>query len=218
MPVLSFPPPESADEHGIVAAYGDLHPQTLRLAYHSGIFPWPHEGLPLLWFCPQERAILDFDKLHIPRSLAKMRRKSPFTFTIDADFAGVISACQKAKRPEQEGTWITPAMKAAYLRLHQVGDAHSVEAWDTNSNLVGGLYGVDGGGVFSGESMFHTVPNASKLALLHLVEHLQKRGLRFIDIQQMTPHMAALGACEISRADFLRRWHEAQTQKLVLFP
>lgn len=218
MPVLSFPPPESADEYGIVAAYGDLHPQTLRLAYRSGIFPWPHEGLPLLWFCPPERAILDFAKLHVPRSLAKARRKNLFRFTVDANFLAVISACQEVRRPEQEGTWITPAMKAAYLRLHQTGDAHSVEAWDTDGNLVGGLYGVDGGGVFSGESMFHTVPNASKLALLHLAEHLQGRGLSFIDIQQMTPHMAALGACEIPRADFLRRWHDVQAQKLTLFP
>ena len=218
MPVFAFPPPESADEYGIVAAYGDLHPETLRLAYRSGIFPWPHRGLPLLWFCPPERAVLEFANLHIPRSLAKAQRAARFAFTIDSDFEAVIAACQNAKRPEQEGTWITPAMKAAYIRLHRLGEAHSVEAWDTGGNLVGGLYGVDGGGVFSGESMFHTAPNASKLALLHLVEHLQSRGLPFMDIQQMTPHMAALGACEISRDDFLQQWRETQAQKLNLFP
>ena len=108
-------------------------------------------------------------------------------------------------------------MKAAYLRLHRVGDAHSVEAWDEGGNLVGGLYGVDGGGVFSGESMFHIAPNASKLALLHLVEHLSERGLGFMDIQQMTPHMEVLGAEEVPRADFLRRWHATQKQNLRLF-
>ncbi len=217
MPVLAFPPPESANEHGIVAAYGDLHPDTLRLAYQNGIFPWPHEGLPLLWFCPPERAILDFADLHVPRSLAKARRAGRFTFTIDKAFGEVIAACQSISRPEQEGTWITPAMRQAYLRLHCLGDAHSVEAWDTAGNLVGGLYGVDGGGVFSGESMFHTAPNASKLALLYLFDYLSGRGLAFIDIQQLTPHMVKLGAKEIPRADFLRRWRETQARHLTLF-
>ena len=205
MPVHWLPSPERADEYGIVAAYGDLHPESLRLAYRSGIFPWPHEGLPLLWFCPPERAVLDFSHLHIPRSLVKAQRANRFTFTIDAAFEAVIAACQTAKRPGQEGTWITPAMQAAYTNLHRLGDAHSVEAWDKAGNLVGGLYGVDGGGVFSGESMFHTAPNASKLALLFLAAHLQSRGLDFMDIQQMTPHMKALGAEEIPRAEFLHR-------------
>lgn len=217
MSLAVFPAPETADEHGIVAAYGDLNPETLCLAYRSGIFPWPHDGLPLLWFCPPERAILQFAHLHIPRSLAKIKRAARFTFTVDAAFESVITACQKAQRPGQDGTWITPAMKAAYIRLHRLGDAHSVEAWDEAGNLVGGLYGVDGGGVFSGESMFHLAPNASKLALLHLVEHLKGRGLTFMDIQQMTPHMAALGAEEVPRAEFLRLWRTTQKKHLRLF-
>lgn len=217
MPVVEFPDPREADENGIVAFGGDLHPDTLRLAYRQGIFPWPHTGFPLLWFCPLERAVLEFDRLHIPRSLAKARRQSPLRFTLDTAFEQVIEQCRRIKRPGQRGTWITPEIQRAYIRLHRSGDAHSVEAWDETGALVGGLYGVDSGGVFSGESMFHLAPNASKLALLFFVDYLSSRGADFIDIQQLTPHMAALGAWEIERDDFLARSDTARQRGLILF-
>lgn len=201
----------------MVAVGGDLHPDSLRLAYRQGIFPWPHQGLPLLWFCPPERAILPFDRLHVGRRLARLRRQAPFTFTLDRAFPQVIAACRQAKRPEQAGTWITPAMERAYCRLHREGDAHSVEAWDEAGQFVGGVYGVDGGGVFAGESMFHRAPNASKLALLFLVDHLRARGADFLDIQMLTPHLEALGAVEIERDEFLTRLRAAQQKRLVLF-
>lgn len=217
LPVTPFPDPALVS--GDIVAVGDnLLPTTLRAAYRAGVFPWPHRGYPLLWFSPLERAVLEFDCLHIPESLAKARRKSSLTFTVDEAFPQVIAYCRQSPRPEQEGTWITSAMARAYLRLHEAGVAHSVEAWDAAGNLVGGLYGVDGGGVFSGESMFFRAPNASKLALLHLIDHLAARGLDFIDIQQLTPHMETLGAREIPRPEFLARWRETQEKGLALFP
>jgi leucyl/phenylalanyl-tRNA--protein transferase len=217
MPVLAFPDPRHATREGIVAIGGDLHPDTLRLAYRQGIFPWPHEGMPLLWFSPPRRAILDFADLHIPERLARERRKSRLTFTIDLAFERVIRHCRSAPRPGQDGTWITEEMTHAYETFHQQGMAHSVEAWDENGELAGGLYGVDAGGVFAGESMFYLRPNASKLSLLFLIDHLKARGADWIDIQMMTPHFQALGAKEISRADFLKRLKATQARNLVLF-
>lgn len=217
MPVLRFPDPRGATPEGIVAFGGDLHPDTLRLAYSQGIFPWPHEGLPLLWFCPAERAIIDFSRIHIPKRLARQRKNSGLTFTIDNAFDDVIEACRDAYRPGQGGTWITPQMLSAYKRFHREGQAHSVEAWDEAGNLVGGVYGVDAGGVFSAESMFYRQSGASKLALLHLFDHLAARGAEWMDIQMMTPHMEALGAVLIPRDDFLRRLRAAQAKRLVLF-
>ena len=207
----------SADADGVIALGGELSVPTLAGAYRRGIFPWPHTGLPLLWFCPDPRAILDFADLHIPKSLLKEQRKARFTFTTDAAFAQVIGSCRGAKRPEQGGTWITPAMVAGYVRLHVAGVAHSIEAWNDAGELAGGLYGVDAGGVFTGESMFYREPYASKLCLLHLFERLQERGASWIDIQQMTTHFHQLGAKEIPRADFLARLAEGQTQNLQLF-
>lgn len=218
MPIIQFPDPRDTGPEGVVAAGGDLHPDSLRLAYRQGIFPWPHEGLPLLWFCPPQRAILDFSRLHVGRRLARIRRASRLTFTIDAAFEKVITACRHARRPGQAGTWITPAMERAYVRLHQSGgDAHSVEAWDETGALVGGVYGVDAGGAFGGESMFHTQPNASKLALLFLVDHLSSRGADFLDIQMLTPHLEALGAVEVPRDEFLEKLRAAQTRGPTLF-
>ena len=216
-PILRFPDPwRSVGD--VVAVGGNLLPETLRAAYGQGIFPWPHQGLPLLWFCPLQRAILDFDALHVSESLTKARRKTTLTFTIDRAFPEVIAACSLLPRPEQEGTWITPEMAEAYCELHLQGVAHSVEAWDAAGNLVGGLYGVDSGGTFSGESMFFRVPNASKLALLFLIDHLSAQGLDFMDIQQLTPHMEAFGAREISRNAFLTRWAATRSRHLTLFP
>jgi leucyl/phenylalanyl-tRNA--protein transferase len=161
--------------------------------------------------------VLDFDRLHVPRSLARARRRSTLRFTIDADFPAVLRACASAPRPGQDGTWITPAITAAYLRLHRLGHAHSVEAW-RDGRLVGGLYGLDVDGAFGGESMFHTEPNASKLVLLFLVEHLRARGLDYLDVQVMTPHLERLGAHTMPRAAFLARLAATRARRLALFP
>jgi leucyl/phenylalanyl-tRNA--protein transferase len=217
MPVRSFPDPRSADADGIVAVGGDLHPETLMLAYRQGIFPWPVQGLPLLWFCPAERAVLEFAGLHVPRSLGRARRLSRLRFTIDGAFARVIKACAATPRPGQAGTWITQEIVAAYDRLHRIGSAHSVEAW-SGARLVGGLYGVEVDGAFAAESMFYHEPNASKLVLLHLVDHLRQRGLDWMDIQVLTPHMVRLGARAIPRAAFLRKLRATRARGLVLFP
>lgn len=218
MPILRFPDPRrSADPDGVIAVGGDLHPESLRRAYRQGIFPWPHPGLPLLWFCPPERAILDFAHLHVPRRLQRVRRSAGLTCTIDAAFDRVIAGCRAAPRPGQEGTWITPTLERAYCRFHREGGAHSAETWDAEGVLVGGVYGVAAEGVFAGESMFHTRPDASKLALLHLIDHLRSRGLDWMDIQMMTPHMAALGATLVSRDAFLERLKATQARGLALF-
>jgi len=214
---LQVIPPQLAGNAEVVGIGDDLSPETLLWAYTHGIFPWPIDGYPLLWFCPPLRAILDFDNLHVSERLARARRASKFTLTIDRAFDRVIAGCQLSLRPNQPGTWITPAMLSAYQNLHRLGYAHSVEVWDTDGALVGGLYGVSAGGVFCGESMFHAVSNASKFALLFLCEHLQMRGAGWLDIQMMTPHLAALGATEIPRNEFLDRLEQDQARGLELF-
>ena len=212
-----FVPPRLAGDANVVGVGDDLSVAALRDAYYQGIFPWPTPGYPLFWFCPPCRAVLDFDQMHVPERLARLRRRTALTFTIDQDFGGVIASCCRSPRPGQAGTWITPAMIRAYQNLHLAGHAHSVEVRDEAGALVGGLYGVAAGGVFSGESMFHTVSNASKLALLFLVDHLRARDLSWIDIQMMTPHMAALGAHEIPRDGFLDRLDAEHARGLTLF-
>ncbi len=214
---IEFPEVRGSDFGDIVAVGGSLHPDNLIAAYRRGIFPWPIEGWPLTWFCPRERAVLDFRDLHVPRSLARERRRTPLRFTVDADFAGVVRGCALAARPEQEGTWITREIYENYCALHAAGRAHSVEAWEGEA-LVGGIYGVDAGGAFAGESMFYLRPNASKLALLRLVEHLSARGLAWLDIQVMTPHMQTLGAKLIGRDEFLGRLTAELSRGLTLFP
>lgn len=212
----TFPDPRYAPSD-VVAMGEDLRIDTLREAYRKGIFPWPHDGLPLPWFSPRRRAVLFFDELHAGRSLRKAVKRAPFTFTIDGDFRSVIRACAAAERPEQDGTWIAPNIITAYTRLHAAGDAHSIEAWDASGALAGGVYGVDAGGVFTGESMFHAQSNASKLALLFFIDHARSRGSTFLDCQVMTPHMEALGAREITRARFLDLLAETQAKGLGLF-
>ena len=214
--VAHFPDPRDATPEGIVAVGGRPHPDLLFEAYSNGIFPWPVEGYPLLWFSPPERGVLEFDKLHLPRSLAREQRRARFHFTIDRAFERVIDACAVAARADGEGTWITDEMRRGYVEFHRRGHAHSIEAWE-GEELVGGLYGVDAGGAFAGESMFYLRPNASKLALLFLVEHLKSRGLDWLDIQVMTPHMRALGARLISREEFLERLALARRRGLRLF-
>ena len=174
------------------------------------------EGWPLPWFCPRRRGILVFSEMHVPRSLAKARRRGEFRLTIDAAFRDVIEGCSELPRPGQRGTWITAEMIDAYDELHRRGHAHSVEAW-IGDELAGGLYGVDAGGAFCGESMFFLAPNASKVALLHLVDHLEARGADWIDIQMLTPHMEALGARTETRDAFLRRLAATQARGLTLF-
>lgn len=211
----TFPDPRYA-RSDVVAMGEDLRVETLREAYRKGIFPWPHEGMPLPWFSPRRRAVIFFDELHVGRSLRKARKRDAFTFTIDRDFPAVIRACAEADRPDQEGTWIEPKMIDAYTRFHQSGDAHSVEVW-MDGELVGGLYGIDAGGIFAGESMFHRRPDASKLALLFLIDHLRERGATLLDCQVMTPHMEVLGAREIPRARFLDLLAMAQAKGITIF-
>ena len=237
----------------MVALGGDLHPESLLLAYRNGIFPWPVEGYPLAWFSPGKRGILEFSRLHVPRRLARTRRGSGLRFTVDAAFGQVIRHCATVprSRPTTLGlgaadealadkhaesipaetddedsvtsdgtagetaspTWITPGIVEAYEAFHECGFAHSVEAWN-GDRLVGGLYGVCIDGFFAGESMFHLEPNASKLALLELVDRLSAAGATWMDIQMVTPHMEALGAREITRNAFLKKL--AETRELGL--
>ncbi len=201
---------------GIVGIGGDLQPATLVTAYRAGIFPWFSEGMPIAWFCPDERAILRFRNLHIPRSLARERRRTAFRLTVNRAFLQVITTCAHIRRAGESGTWITGGMIKAYCRLHELGHAHSVEVWDKDE-LVGGLYGVEVDGTFAGESMFHLRPNASKFALLHLIERLQNAGLEWIDVQMMTPHLEALGAELVMRDEFLDLLTQTQHRGLKLF-
>jgi leucyl/phenylalanyl-tRNA--protein transferase len=211
-----FPDPRRV-RGDIVAIGDDLSVETLRDAYRHGIFPWPHgERLPLPWFSPRRRTVIVFDELHVGRTLRKAAKRTGLTFTIDRDFAAVIRNCAGTPRPDQDGTWIDERIIDAYTRFHAEGDAHSVEAWQ-NGELVGGLYGIDAGGLFTGESMFYKVSDASRLALLFLIDHLRERGCTWLDCQVMTPHMEALGAREIPRAMFLDLLEKAQASGRRLF-
>lgn len=189
---LIFPPPELADD-GLLAVGGDLKTERLLLAYAQGIFPWYSEGQPILWHSPDPRMVLLADQLHVPKSLAKARRRGVFEIRLDTAFAEVMDACASVKRPGQRGTWITRAMKKAYLELHRQGYAHSAEAWQ-DGRLVGGLYGVSLGGAFFGESMFAREPDASKIAFVTLVERLRDWQIELIDSQVHTDHLARFGA------------------------
>jgi leucyl/phenylalanyl-tRNA--protein transferase len=199
---LVFPPAGSADEDGLVMAGGDLSPARLLLAYSRGIFPWYTEGQPILWWSLDPRCVLYPEKLHVPSSLRRVMNSGRFTFTENACFDRVMRACALVPRRGQDGSWITQEMVLAYARLHRMGHAHSVEVWE-GGELAGGLYGVQTGRVFCGESMFHTVPDASKAAVVHLVEWLTRRGVALIDCQQTTEHMTRFGAEEISRGEYL---------------
>lgn len=208
----------SIDADDIVGLGGDLSPGALVSAYRSGVFPWPIDGLDdLPWFCPKERAILDFSLIHVPRSLRRELRKTKLRTTVDEAFERVIGHCADVPRPGQDGTWITDELLDAYIELHRLGYAHSVEVWDEAGALVGGLYGVCVDGVFSAESMFHLVPNASKVALFALVDLIAAAGGDFIDIQCMTPHMKALGAIVLPRRRFLERLARTRAKGLQPF-
>ena len=196
-----FPDPDGADADGIVGLGADLEPETLVHAYRRGIFPWPHPGVPLPWFSPDPRGVVAVGDVRVARSLRSRLRTCGWDTTADRAFEAVIGACS---RRDGEGTWITARMRAAYIRLHELGWAHSVEVWD-GEELVGGLYGVQVGGVFTGESMFHRVSDASKVALVDLAARLGDAGGSLIDVQITTDHLATMGAADMPRSRFLRR-------------
>lgn len=199
---LAFPPPEMAEEGGLLAVGGDLSPERLLLAYSIGIFPWYSDGLPILWYSPDPRMVLRTDEVAVSRSLRKAIRRKPYRLTLDTAFDRVIRACAEAPRPGQSGTWITRDMLRAYDRLHELGFAHSVEAW-RDDELVGGLYGVSLGAIFFGESMFTSAPDASKIAFVALTEQLARWELPLIDCQVHTEHLERFGAVEWDRERFL---------------
>ncbi|MDE2496500.1 MAG: leucyl/phenylalanyl-tRNA--protein transferase [Xanthomonadaceae bacterium] len=200
-----FPDPRNAlsEPNGLLAFGGDLSPQRLVAAYTRGIFPWYSEGDPLLWWSPDPRCVFATDAVHLSRSLAKFLRKSSWQWSMDRAFEDVIRACA-APRQDQQGTWITPDMITAYTNLHLLGYAHSLEVWDGDA-LVGGLYGVAIGRMFSAESMFSRRTNASRVALLALARALRERGFPLIDAQVPNPHLLRMGAHAMPRARFLAK-------------
>jgi leucyl/phenylalanyl-tRNA---protein transferase len=198
---LAFPDPELARE-GLLAVGGDLRPERLLLGYRMGIFPWYHEGLPILWHSPDPRCVLPTDKVHVSRSLARVLKHGEYEVRYDDDFARVIRACKEAPRSGQDGTWITDEMEEAYLKLNALGVAHSVESY-FEGKLMGGLYGVSLGRMFFGESMFSWRSNASKVALVTLARRLLAGGTRFIDAQVANPLTVSLGAVEWPRRRYL---------------
>ncbi len=199
---FAFPDPRHADPSGVVAVGGDFHPDRLIAAYSQGIFPWPCEGYPLLWHSPPQRFVLRPADVRINRSLAKAMRKRPYEIRLDTAFSQVIQRCQQTPRPGQDGTWLTDDLRASFTELHRRGWAHCAEAWQ-DGKLVGGLYGMAIGGLFCGESMFARAENASKIALVTLCHQLARWQFRLLDAQVETPHLAALGARMMPRAQFL---------------
>ena len=199
---LLFPSPEQASAEGIVAVGGDLQPERVMLAYRKGIFPWFESDDFLLWWSPDPRMVLFPDRLKVSKSMRTVLRKKQFEVTFNKAFDQVVEACAKVKRFGQNGTWITPGLMEVYSTLHTQGHAHSVEVWEEGS-LVGGLYGIDLGTVFCGESMFSKSSNASKVALIYLVKELKKNKYELIDCQVPTQHLASMGAELISRTEFL---------------
>lgn len=203
-PSYHFPDPETADEQGLLAIGGNLSPECILTAYYSGIFPWYSENQPILWWTPDPRMVLFPDDLHISKSMRKLMREEAFEVTYNQNFEAVIKNCASVPRPGQDGTWLLPEMIEAYKKLHQLGYAQSVEVWKADK-LVGGLYGMylKEKKVFCGESMFTKVSNASKYGFMKWVQRLQEAGIKLIDCQIYTPHLASLGAREIPRKEFL---------------
>ena len=200
---LFFPPAETTSPEGIIAFGGDLSPERLLLAYNSGIFPWFEDDEPILWWSPPERMVLFFEDLKISKSMRTIIYQKKFKVTFNTAFREVILNCKKISRKDQIGTWITDNMVEAYCKLHELGIAKSVEVWE-NDELVGGLYGVDLGHVFCGESMFSKVSNASKMAFIALAKQLEMANYRLLDCQVYNDHLASLGCVEIDREDFLK--------------
>ena len=208
MPIYQLPedeiifPPVSGAEGGIVAIGGDLSFERLELAYKSGIFPWYNEGEPIIWWSPDPRFVLFPDELKVSKSMSQIIGSNKFSFTINKDFEQVIDNCKTIKREGQADTWITDNMKKAYIQLHEKGLAKSMEVWK-NDKLVGGLYGIDLGTVFCGESMFAKESNASKYGFIQFVKEFKNKGGKLIDCQVYTNHLSSLGARNISRDEFL---------------
>ena len=204
-----FPPVETAlaEPDGLLAAGADLSIERLLAAYKQGIFPWFNEGQPILWWSPDPRMVLFPSELHVSRSLNKRLNKPDYEIRFDTAFRDVVMACAMVSRVGQDGTWITADMLDAYCNLHELGYAHSVETW-IDGKLAGAIYGVAIGRMFYGESMFHHVTDASKIALAHLMRYLETHGYGMMDCQMKTEHLASLGAREIPRIEFLRRLEE----------
>ncbi|MFN4894555.1 MAG: leucyl/phenylalanyl-tRNA--protein transferase [Pseudomonadota bacterium] len=209
MAILAFPPLETADEDGLLAIGGDLEPASLLLAYRSGIFPWPiNEGL-LAWFAPPERAVVFLKDFHISRSLQRELKRGRFTTRVDTAFQQVISCCAEIQnRGEQDSTWIIPEMQEAYIKLHEIGIAHSFEAY-LNNHLVGGIYGIQIGRFFAAESSFYRETGASKVAMLTLADYLKQEEIAWFDCQVLTPFSEGFGAVEISRNQYMQLLAEA---------
>ena len=208
---FEFPDPVRADADGLLAEGGDLEPSTLIAAYRAGIFPWPVEEHELLWWSPDPRAVLPLDGLHVSRSLGRVLRQRRFRVTLNAAFAEVIAGCA-----DREETWITPAIRAAYARLHRLGWAHSLEVWAPDGTLAGGLYGVAVGALFSAESMFHRVRDASKVAVVALVAHARRVGLTLLDVQVPSAHLTSLGATTLPRREYLARVAQAVSRPALI--
>jgi leucyl/phenylalanyl-tRNA--protein transferase len=204
---LVFPPADHADKRGLLAVGGDLSPERLLLGYASGIFPWYDEGLPILWHSPDPRYVLLAGELHVPRSLSRQMRHGRYEVRLDERFEDVMKKCAAAPRPGQSGTWITDEMLDAYVRLHELGFAHSAEAYE-DDRLVGGLYGVSLGAAFFGESMFTEAPDASKVAFVTLVRLLASWGIDLVDCQVHTEHLERFGATAWPRARYLAELEE----------
>ena len=200
---LYFPPVYEAISEGILAVGGDLSPERLLLAYKSGIFPWFNPGEPILWWAPKSRMVLYFDELAVSKSMRNILNKNTFTITFNQNFSEVISNCSSVKREGQQGTWISQEMREAYCKLNELGIAKSVEVWQ-NNELVGGLYGIDLGSVFCGESMFSKVSNASKVAFISLANQLKNENYKLLDCQVYNEHLDSLGCREIDRDDFMK--------------
>lgn len=199
---LVFPPVHLSQPDGLLAMGGDLSVERLLLAYRSGIFPWFDGDIPL-WWCPDPRFVLFPSELNVSKSMKQLLKKHAFEFTINRAFPDVIQHCQRMERKDQQGTWITEEVKTAYIRLHQLGYAHSAEAW-LNDELVAGCYGIRLGNIFFGESMFTKVSNGSKYAFINYVEQLKKENVQLIDCQVYTEHLESLGARMIERTQFIR--------------
>jgi leucyl/phenylalanyl-tRNA--protein transferase len=200
---LYFPPVEEASYEGILAIGGDLSVKRLLLAYENGIFPWYNENEPILWWSPSERMVVNPNDYKVSKSLRNIINRNIFEVTINKDFEAIIKNCQKIERKEQDGTWISNEVIKSYTKLHQLGKAMSFEVWQ-NSELVGGLYGVDLGHVFCGESMFSKVSNASKVAFVKLIDYLKQNNYKLLDCQVHNDHLEKLGAFEISRESFMK--------------
>jgi leucyl/phenylalanyl-tRNA--protein transferase len=208
----AFPDPRDADDDGLVAIGGDLRPETLLVAYETGIFPWYGPDLPPLWWSPDPRAVLDANRLHVSRSMRRVLRRRGFELSWNRAFGAVMRACAERRAT---GTWIVPEMEQAYGRLHALGHAHSLEVW-FGSELAGGLYGVQRGALFAAESMFHVRTNASKIALIASVQTLFAAGIELFDVQFLTSHLELLGAFEISRDEYLARLERARCKTVDL--